>query len=67
MNMTRKISATKGQPYIVHAIGGERVAVARGGYTIAFTRNDLAAVFTALCDLLESNEMISPAKESAHV
>lgn len=43
-----------GNPYYVHVFNPETVALTRNGQTTCFTREDLANVFTALLDTLES-------------
>lgn len=51
----QQIAAVRGRPYSVSRINDEHLAISRGGYTIPFTRQDVANVFEALYRLLESN------------
>jgi hypothetical protein len=52
--MHEQVPAVKGRPYSVSVINSQHVAVSRNGYTIPFTRQDLANVFEALYKLIES-------------
>jgi hypothetical protein len=52
--MAEQVPAVKGRPYSVSVINSQHVAVSRNGYTITFTRQDLANVFEALYKLIES-------------
>lgn len=51
---SKRIAAHRGNPYYVHRFNPETVALTRNGQTTTFTREDLANVFMALLDYLES-------------
>lgn len=51
--MAQQIPASTGRPYGVYTINEHQVAVTRNGYTIPFSKADLANVFEALLLLIE--------------
>lgn len=55
-----RIPATKGKPYTISRISDSQICLSRRGNSIPFRREDVAAVFNAIYELLTERQTDEP-------